>query len=109
MQFRPNKRPRAGIVRGQRIARRTWFRLLNLPVRELVKFTLYNPRTGTNCVIVPYPGTAREPARDGQRRTLARSGYDNSTDGVAAAKVAAHIAQASDPGMKCSTMDWRVR
>lgn len=26
------------------------------PCRELIKITLYNPRTGTNCVIVPYPG-----------------------------------------------------
>ena len=26
------------------------------PAQELVRFTIYNPRTGTNCVIVPYPG-----------------------------------------------------
>ena len=26
------------------------------PAQELVRVTIYNPRTGTNCVIVPYPG-----------------------------------------------------
>ena len=26
------------------------------PAQELVRVTIYNPRTRTNCVIVPYPG-----------------------------------------------------
>jgi hypothetical protein len=57
MQFRPNKRPpRRHRPRPEDRPEDVVPIVEPKPVQELVKFTLYNPRTGTNCVIVPYPG-----------------------------------------------------
>lgn len=57
MQFRPNKRPPRK-HRPKPVERPEDVVPIRepAPVSELLKFTVYNPRTGTNCVIVPYPG-----------------------------------------------------
>lgn len=58
MQFRPSKRqPRKH--RPKPLAKPDNVQPINepAPCRELIRLTLYNPRTGTHCVIVPYPGS----------------------------------------------------
>jgi len=58
MQFRPSKR-QLRKRRPKPLANPDDVQPLTepAPCRELLRLTLYNPRTGTNCVIVPYPGS----------------------------------------------------
>ena len=58
MQFRPNKRPpRSRRPRPEDRPEDVVPVAESRPAQELVRLTIYNPRTGTNCVIVPYPGS----------------------------------------------------
>ena len=56
MQFRPTRRTRKHRPRPEGRPEDVETIVEPKPAQELVRFTIYNPRTGTNCVIVPYPG-----------------------------------------------------
>lgn len=56
MQFRPTRRTRKHRPRPEGRPEDVETIVEPKPAQELVRLTIYNPRTGTNCVIVPYPG-----------------------------------------------------